>query len=57
MSYEIRCLACGARGWCRGTSEDDTNSFAVNDDDASEICSHIAEGGGYEGTGRVEYED
>lgn len=56
MKYEIRCLTCGARGWVRGDVEHDTNAWNVREEDADEICEHLANGDGYEGTGGVEDE-
>lgn len=57
MKAEIRCLVCGAVGWCR-YQDVEGNSIEANDDDMAEICEHLAgPDKPYEGTGNVDYED
>jgi hypothetical protein len=55
MRAEIRCLTCGALGWCRA-QDVEGNSIEANDDDLAEICDHLKDGGEYAGTGKVEYD-
>lgn len=57
MRLKYKCSVCGATGWSRGWSEDDTNAAGIDENDPMEdACQHIKNGGDYELVD-LEYED